>query len=105
LGPGVRRKIRADRRNLATAEADVRDGIEMLRRIDDAPALEDEIHGHCSSCSRAFAQPPLSRYYNLAYILSAGHVVDAAHRRAGCRGGPILMGTSRISARNLPARR
>src|SRR5262249_55593003 len=80
FGPGVRHKTGADRRHLAAAEADVRDRIEMLRRIDDAPALEDEIHGHCSSLSSGFAQPSLSRYYNLAYILSAGHVVDAVHR-------------------------
>ena len=102
--PGVRRKIGADRRDLAAAEPDVRYRIEMLRRVDDPPALEDEINGHCSSCSGAFAQPPLSRYYNLAYILKAGHVVDAVRQRGEWCVAPVLTRTSRISAQNLPAR-
>ena len=43
---------------LAAAKADVRDGVETLRRIDDPPALEDEIDCHCSSRCGSFVRRP-----------------------------------------------
>ena len=35
-------------RHLAGGEGDVRHAVELLRRVDHAPALEDEIVGHCA---------------------------------------------------------
>ena len=61
FGPGVRRKTGADRRDLAAGEADVRHRIEMLRRIDDPTALEDEIDGHCSSRCSGLGRGPRVR--------------------------------------------
>ena len=36
----------ADLRDLAGGEGDIGDPVEILRRVDDAPALEDEVVGH-----------------------------------------------------------
>ena len=45
VGAGVVEPI-ADLRNLAAREGDIRHPVEILRRVDHAPALEDEVVGH-----------------------------------------------------------
>jgi hypothetical protein len=46
IGAVTRLQVRPDLRDLAGGEGDVGDAVEVLRRVDDAPALEDEIVGH-----------------------------------------------------------
>jgi hypothetical protein len=53
LGCGAGGEIGADRGDFAFGKADVGDRVEVLRRIDDPPALEDEIDRHqVSRCRR-----------------------------------------------------
>ena len=49
LGSWVRGNAGAYSGNLAPCEADVGHRVEMLRRIDDPPAFQNEIDGHGSS--------------------------------------------------------
>ena len=46
VGAGVGREVRADLGDLAAGEGHVGDAVEILRGVDDPPALEDEIERH-----------------------------------------------------------
>ena len=46
VGVGAAFEVVADRGDLAAGEGDVRHAVSLLRRIDDAPAAQDQIISH-----------------------------------------------------------
>jgi len=46
LGPALGLQCVSDYGHLAVGEADIRDGVEFLRGIDNASAAQDQIKGH-----------------------------------------------------------
>ena len=73
----IARDVGLDGRNLAAGDRHVADGIEANRRVDDAPALEDEIVGcgerarnageHCSARADQLASVHHGRYPYLRF--------------------------------------